>query len=283
MRIASTITGKLQFGFAAIAISACLSLAGFAFWQTQQRAHQEVARDLEAGKAALENALADEGRRQTSIARGLAVLPAVQAAAAAADRSAMLAALAPSFAALSRGGDITSLTVVMPSGVALARAHAPDAFGDDVSARRRDMMTALREARELSGVEQLPAGAAVTSVVPIMKDGRVIAVLNAGTVFNAGQLNRIRATTGLDLAIHAPRTDQVSTLGASDGFQRIATDSELRDALRGTPQDRAADLAGRAVYMRLLRLATSTGEPIAVAEIQLDRSGNVAATKRETL
>ena len=280
MRIASTIAGKLQLGFATIALTACIGLAGFAFWQGHQRDGHEIATDLHAGKAALVAALANEGSRQTSIARTLAALPAVQAAAAAADRPAMLAALAPAFTSLHRSGDLNTLTVVTPGGIALARVHTPDDFGDDVSARRHDIMAALRENRELHGVEQLPVGVAVTAVVPVLAQGRVIAALNVGTVFNAAQLNRIRAEIGNGIAIHAPRDGGFATLGATDGFQRISTDDTLRNALAGNVADHSATIAGRSVHMRLLRLETSTGRPVAVAEIQLDRTAAAAAARR---
>lgn len=283
MLLSLSIRGKLSVAFAATAVFACLGLASFSLWQAQQREAEDIAANLEDGRQALERALTDEARRQMSIARALATLPPVRAAALASDRPAALAALGPAFEALRQGGDATNLSVILPSGVMLARSHAPGSFGDDVFARRRDMAIAVREARELSGIEQLPAGAGVAAIVPIQQDGRVLGVLNVATVFNAQQLERIRGATGIGIAMHAVRPDQIATLGATQGFARIATDAELRAALQGRSVSRAGEIGGRPMAMRLQHLSNSIGQPIAVAEIVLDRTAEAAAAAREKL
>jgi methyl-accepting chemotaxis protein len=283
MLLSLSIRGKLSVAFAATAVFACLGLASFSLWQAQQREAEDVAAGLEASSEALERALTDEARRQLSIARALAALPSVRAAALASDRPAALAALGPPFEALRQGGDITNLSVILPSGVILARARTPDSFGDDVSARRRDVTIALREARELGGIEQLAVGVGVAAIVPIRQDGRVLGVLNASTVFNAEQLERIRGGTGIGIAMHTVRPDQIATLGATRGFARIATDAELRAALEGTSVSRAGEIGGRPMAMRLQRLVNSIGQPVAVAEIVVDRTAEAAASAREKL
>jgi len=237
---------------------------------------------LAAGEAALDRALADEQQRQLILARALAALPQVQAAAAARDRTAMLAAFAPAFEALCRNGDVTNISVIVPPGIALARAHAPASFNDDVSARRRDIMASLQDNREGGGIEQLPTGTGVAAIVPVMQAGQVVCVLNVATVFNATQLNRIREATGLGIAVHAVRPGAIATLGATDGFRRMAGDDAVRAALTEAPAPQAARMEGRPVMVLLKPLRNSLGAPIAVAEILLDRSAAEAEAARES-
>jgi methyl-accepting chemotaxis protein len=118
---------RLQLGaaFAAAALLACLTLSGWSWWTMQERHAATAAQAMAAGEAALDRALADEQQRQLILARALAALPQVQAAAAARDRTAMLAAFVPAFEALRRSGDVTNMSVIVPPGIALARAHAP--------------------------------------------------------------------------------------------------------------------------------------------------------------
>ena len=281
MALALSIRGKLSLGFAATALFACTSLAGWEWWQASERAETAVEQSLARGAQAVQNALTDEARRQMSIARTVAALAAVQQAAATQDRPAMLAALAPSYAALLQGGDANTLSVMVPPGTALARAAQPTSFGDDISARRPDIIRVLRENTELSGFEQLPTGAGIVATAPVRRDNAVVGAVSVGTVFNATQLERLRTATGLGIAMHAMRQDQVTTLGATQGFQRIATQAELASALAGQEVTRHHQQGDRHLTMRLLRLASATGAPIAIGEIQLDRTAEVAAATRE--
>ncbi|MGK7862959.1 cache domain-containing protein [Falsiroseomonas sp. E2-1-a4] len=250
---------RLQLGaaFAAAALLACLTLSGWSWWTMRDRQAASVTLALAAGEAALDRALADEQQRQLILARALAALPQVQAAAAARDRTAMLAAFAPAFEALRRNGDVTNTSVIVPPGIALARAHAPTSFNDDVSARRRDIMASLQDNREGGGIEQLATGTGVAAIVPVMQAGQVVGVLNAATVFNATQLNRIREATGLGIAVHAVRPGAIATLGATDGFRRMAGDDAVRAALTEAPAPQAARMEGRPVMVLLKPLRNS--------------------------
>jgi methyl-accepting chemotaxis protein len=288
MRRSITLATKLSLAFVAIVAVACATMAGWSLWQAHQRADQEATASLAAGAAALERALADETSRQTAIARTLAALPQFQALAASADRDATLAAFAPPFNALTASGDITNLSIILRSGIALARAHNPKSFGDDVSARRQDMVAAMRDNKVSAGIEQLPDGAGVAAVVPVVHNGTVVGVLNASTTFNATQLNRLRALTGLGLAIHGLRQDKLVPLGTSQGFASAATEPELRAAFTRAPSAaapiaRTMEAEGRTTSILLAPLRNSTGTTIAVAEIQLDRTAQVAEARAESL
>lgn len=138
-----------------------------------ERAEDVVELRLARGQQAVRTALTDEARRQISIARTVAALAAVRQAAATQDRPAMLAALAPSPAALPRRGNANTLSLMVPPGTALARAAQPENFGDDISARRPDISRAIRGRR----------------------DNAVIGAVSVGTVCNATQLERARTAS----------------------------------------------------------------------------------------
>jgi methyl-accepting chemotaxis protein len=288
MRLTATIGTKLSVAFMAIVAIACAAMAGWSLWHAASRAEQEIAASLAEGAAALDRTLANESTRQTSIARALAALPQIQALTFAADRDAMLAALAPQFSALANAGDITNLSIILRSGIALARAHSPKSFGDDVSARRQDMMAAMRDNRVSTGIEQLPDGAGAAAVVPVVHNGAVVGILNVSTIFNATQLNRLRALTGHALAVHGRRQDKLVTMGTSDGFTSAVAEAELRAAFALKPGDaplpaRTIEADGRTISILLAPLHNSAGATVAVAEIQLDRTAQVAEARAERL
>ncbi|MGX9965594.1 methyl-accepting chemotaxis protein [Roseomonas sp. F4] len=277
----ASIRSKLAGGFVAVAIFSCLALSGYSWWTMQERHVADAAKALETGEVTLDRALAAEAHRQLSIARSVAAEPSVIVATVAKDRAAVLAAVAPAFEVLRRTGDTTNISVTLADGVTLARAHAPDNFDDNVSARRRDMVAAMRDDREGGGIEQLPAGTGVAAIVPLRHEGRVIGILNAATVFNAAQLNEIRRTTGLAIAVHALRQDAIATLGATEGFARFASDEALRAALAGQASSMSGHLAGSPVVVRLKPLRSSTDQVIGVAEIIVDRSAAAAEAAHE--
>jgi methyl-accepting chemotaxis protein len=281
MRLLRSIQGRLSLGFLIVALFSCVGLSAWSWRQMELRQAAAADAALEAGEAAIHRALELEQRRQLSIARSVAALEPLARAVAAADRTAALNFLSPTFQSLVRGNDATNLSAVLPNGVILMRSHQPESFGDDVSARRQDMIAAMRENRESTGVEQLPAGPGVAALMPVRLDGRVVGVLNVSTVFNAAQLNRIRSETGLELAMHVVRPDGIRTFGATEGHHRMAEDGELRTALGGGTVARGGMLEGRPAMLRLIRLTNSVGQPVAVAEILLDRGSAEAEAARE--
>jgi len=275
----------LLLGFALVAVGACLGMAGWSLWSTEQRHAIADAQALSAGEMALDRALAEERRRQLALARALAALPEVRAATAARDRPAVLAALSPVFEALKRGGDAATLSVAVPEGLILARSHQPDSFGDDLSARRQDYVAAMRENRETTGIETTPVGPAVAAVVPVQEGGRVVGGLNVAAVFDPKVLDELRAATGLALALHIPRAGGWAIFGKSEGFRRLSTDAELQAAHTGQAATRTGDVDGRPTTMRLRRLVNWAGQTVGVAELLLDRTASVqeAAAERWSL
>jgi len=278
---ATSLRTVLLLGFSLVAIAACLGMAGWALWSTQHRHAIADAQALTAGEAALDRALTEEQRRQVALARALAALPTVRAATLARDRPAALAALAPSFEALKARGDIASLSIAMPEGVILARAHQPGSFGDDLSARRQDFMAVMRENRETTGIETTPLGPAIAAVVPVLEADRVVGGLNAAVVFNPKILDELRVATGIALAVHVPRPEGWTTFGKSERFLRLSSDAELQAARDGQPVTRTAEIEGRPTTIRLRRLANWAGQTVAVAELQLDRTESAAEAAAE--
>ena len=283
-----SIVTKLGVAFVGIVALACAAMAGWSLWQASSRADRQAIASLADGAATLDRALADETARQTAIARAFANLQQFQGLTAASDRDALLAAFAAPFAALAQAGDITNLSIIHRSGTALARAHNPSSFGDNVLARRQDMEVAMRDNRIFAGIEQLPNGAGVAAVVPVVHNGAVVGVFNAATIFSTTQLNRLRAVTGLALAMHGLRQDKLAPLGVSEDFTPIATEAELRQAFKQAPTDaplpaRTISSGGRTISVLLTPLRNSTGAILAVAEIQLDRTAQVAEARTESL
>ncbi|MBU8539950.1 methyl-accepting chemotaxis protein [Falsiroseomonas tokyonensis] len=272
---------QLAGGFAAAAIFACLALSAWSWWAMQDRHAAAAVQALAQGEASLDDALAEEQHRQLILARALAALPQVQAAAAAKDREAMLAAILPAFEALRAAGDVTNMSFVVPPGVTLLRPHAPTNFGDDITTRRPDMVAVLQGGPASSGVEQLVSGTGIAAIVPIRQGGQVVGVLNVATVFNQAELNRIRDATGLAIAVHAVRPDAIRTFGATPGFRRVADDAALRAAQTQPPAPWATRQDGVPVMVTLKPLRNSQGHTVAVAELLLDRSGAEAEAAQE--
>lgn len=277
-----SIHARLALGFVAISVFACAALAGWSALQMNERYHSDAETTLSAGELALAHALSDEQQRQLSIARFIAAMPEVQAAVADEDRHKVLTTLREPFDALARGADVTDISVTSPSGTVFARVNQPDAFGEDVSRRRPDILAAMREDREAVGLEQMPNGVGVVGVVPLRQHGRVVGALNVGTVLNAREVDRIRSATGLELAVHILRADGgTSTLGATRAYRRLMTSEDLRGVLNGQNISRESRIEGRPLLMRLIPLRGSTGQVIAMAEIQLDHSAAEAQARRD--
>ena len=109
-----------------------------------------------------------------------AALKPLQEIVARADREAGLALLAePMKNARERLG-IGLITVQLPSGVALLRAHSPANHGDNVLSRRQTVKQAIETSKSYTGIEPGRETLSLFSSHPIIHDGKLVGVVDTG-------------------------------------------------------------------------------------------------------
>jgi methyl-accepting chemotaxis protein len=192
------------------------------------------------------------------------------------DRDALLALLGPSQAALKAQG-LNLLNVTLPPATMFLRLHDPKAFGDDISDRRKTVVTANNTGQPIVGVEPGRDTLSIYAITPIMRDGKSLAVVDMGITLGQKFVDRAKQRFGVDLVVHRVQGDGFTTLASTFSGQGIATAEELKSAFGGATVRRAATLSGHPASLYLGQVKDYAGEPVAVIELLKDTTEYEAA------
>jgi len=214
----------------------------------------------------------------------IAGLPPIQEALRNDDREALGALLGPGFGALKAAG-VPLLTFTKPPATTIYRVHDPKAFGDDVSGRRKTVVLANSEHREISGVEPGRDNLSIFGLEPIARDGKHLGVIDVGIPFGKPFVDSVKARFGIDVAVHRLNDKDFAVLATTMDGTTTATPDELRRVIAGTPIRRAATVAGHSAAIYLAAIKNFAGAPVAVLELAKDTSAfdAAAATARRNL
>ena len=222
-----------------------------------------------------------EGRAGLAVSAVLANLPPVADAIAKGDRAALGPLLKAPFEAIKAQG-IPLISFHTPPATAFYRAHAPDKFGEDISARRQTVVESNRTGKPIVGVEPGRDSLSVFAMTPIMRDGKSIAVADIGVAFNKHFVDSVKQRFGVDLAVHR-FDDQGKTfinIASTFGENSLATPQELKSVLDGGTLRRDAELGGHPVALYLGQIRNYEGHPVAVIELVKDTTEYEAASAR---
>ncbi len=271
-----SISARLVLAIAITVAGACALLAVFSI--TEQQALTRLALDQQL-KQQYESVIAAfdyEGRTALAVSTVFARLAPVEEAIVKDDRDSILRLLGPAHEALKELG-IPLTTIALPPAVGFLRLHAPKAFGDDMSPRRKTITTANESGKPIAGVEPGRDNISVFGVTPIVRNGKSVAAVDVGISFGKPFADRIKQRFGIDIAIHSFDGKAFGMLASSFGETGIATSEELKSAFGGATLRRDAALGGRPAALYVGPIKNFAGQPVAVLEIVADTTAYAAA------
>ncbi|UPY38496.1 methyl-accepting chemotaxis protein [Sediminicoccus sp. KRV36] len=280
-----SLQSRLILAFGAIA-------AGVAGGVISLAVHQKSAQEEVALQAALARTAATttsylnaELLRLESLGLALAAQPAMVEAVRNADRAAMGAVIAPIYDALRAQRQISTFVVVTPPGLLQYRAHEAVAAPEDITHRRGDAMAALA-GRTARGMIMAASGLSLATAVPVMAQGRPIGTLFGQSLANEELLGRIKASVNADLVVHAERAGQMTRIAGTRAQGQLDA-AALRQGLAGpTPAMRSIlpSASGEQHFVAFaIPLLDHAGRPVAVAELILDQTAVVSASRASFL
>jgi methyl-accepting chemotaxis protein len=260
--------------------AACAILGTFSV--IQERALMRLALDQQL-KLQYDSVIATldyEGRTGLAVSAVLANLPPVADAIAKGDRAALGPLLKAPFEAIKAQG-IPLISFHTPPATAFYRAHAPDKFGEDISARRQTVVESNTTGKPIVGVEPGRDSLSVFAMTPIMRDGKSIGVADIGVSFNKQFVDSVKQRFGVDLAVHRFDDKDRAFINIGSTFEKsLASPDELRSAFDGGALRRDASLAGHPAALYLGQIRNFAGQPVAVLELVKDTTEYEAASAR---
>ncbi len=216
-----------------------------------------------------------ETRTARVVGRMIAALPPVADAIERRDRDAAIRLLTPAHQVLREEG-VTVTNLDLPPATVFLRLHDPKAFGDDISARRKTIVTAIETGKTVSGIEPGRDILTIWSSAPILRDSKVQALVDVGIMLNQSFLDRLKQRTGLDVALQVPNGEAFNTLGATFSERTLTHPGELQKVLAGGSITRNDTMGGRpvAIYVGVIR--NFAGQPVAALELIKDMSDYAA-------
>lgn len=273
---ARSISARLILAVAAIVAVNCSVLGIFSIAQERSLTRLALDQQLKQQYDGVMAAIEYEGRAARAVSGTVAAIPPVADAIARGDRASLIALLAGAMDTIKAQG-IALLTVHTPSAVVFLRLHDPKAFGDDISARRPNLLVANRTGEAVVGVEPARDALSIFAASPVMRDGKSLGDVDAGITFGKDFVDRAKRRFNVDLAVHVPVGAGFNTLTSTSANGAIATPEELKAAFNGTALHRDATFDGHPATIYLGQIKNYAGQPVAVIELIKDTTEYDAA------
>ncbi|MDE2063897.1 MAG: HAMP domain-containing protein [Bradyrhizobium sp.] len=272
-----SIAARLILAISLTVAAACAILGTFSV--IQERALTRLALDQQL-KLQYDSVIATldyEGRAGLAVSAVIANLPPVVDAVAKGDRAALGSLLKGPFEAIKAQG-IPLISFHTPPATAFYRAHAPDKFGEDISARRTTVVESNRTGKPIVGVEAGRDSLSIFAMTPIMRDGKSLAVADIGVSFNKQFVDSVKRRFGVDLAVHRFDGNGFTNIGSTFAEKSLVSQEELKGAFDGDTLHRNAVLDGHPVAVYLGQIKNYAGKPVAVLELVKDITAYEAAS-----
>ncbi|WP_428248985.1 methyl-accepting chemotaxis protein [Ferrovibrio sp.] len=230
----------------------------------------------------VQDGVAQEQRTLEAVSNSVAGLRPVQEAVARGDRPATLALLAETMKFLTERQGIGLITIQSPDGVAFMRSHNPTAFGDNVLARRQTVKAAIDTGRTHGGIEPGRDNLSIFSSVPMRLDGKLLGIVDTGTVLGEDFVKRMKARSRIEVAIYLPDGDNFKLYAATQKLD-VVEPADLKAAMAGEVRLGRAKRGATELALLTAPMNNFSGKPVAVVEIIADISAQAAETRRDLI
>ncbi len=251
---------------------ACGVLGTFSIIQQRSLTSLALDQQLKLQYDSVMAALDYEGRAALAVSAVIANLPPVADAVAKGEREPLMALLQAPLAAIKPQG-MPLISFQTPPATNFFRVHEPKIFGEDISARRKTVVESNTTGKPIVGVEPGRDSLGVFGMTPIMRDGKIIGVVDIGVSFGKPFVDNAKRRFGVDRFDGKAFTGIASTLG--DGS--AVTQDELKSVFDGGALRRDATFNGHPVALYLGQIRNYAGQPVAVIELVKDTTEYEAA------
>lgn len=277
-----SIAARLILAISLTVAVACGVLGTFSIIQQRALTRLALEQQLKLQYDSVIAAIDYEGRAALAVSSVIAALPPVGDAISKGDRDGLGTLLGGAMKALTAQG-IPLISFQTPPALTFYRVHAQKTFGDDVTARRGTVVEAIRDGKQIVGVEPGRESLGIFGMTPIMRDGKSFANVDVGAAFGKEFVDRAKQRFGIDLAVHWFDGKAVKRLSSTFGDGVVATQDELKSVFDGAALQRDATIGGHPAALYVGQVRNYAGQPVAVIEIIKDTTEYEAAATRAQL
>ena len=277
-----SIAARLILAISLTVAVACGILGTFSIIQQRSLTRLALEQQLKLQYDSVIAAIDYEGRAALAVSSVIAALPPVGDAVSKGDRDGLATLLGGAMKTLTAQG-IPLITFQVPPAISFYRIHAPKTFGDDVSGRRSTVVEAMKDGKQIVGVEPSRESLGIFGMTPIMRDGKSLANVDVGAAFGKEFVDRAKQRFGIDIAVNWFDGKVFKRLSSTFGDSVVATQDELKGVFEGAALQRDATFGGHAAALYVGQVRNYAGKPVAVIEVIKDTTEYEAAATRAQL
>jgi methyl-accepting chemotaxis protein len=276
-----SVSVQIMIAISIVAAASCAVLAGFGIWRQQATTELALESGLRTDYANISAALDAQTRTALAVSTALATLPEVKSSIRSGDRAAAINLFKEALAQLKPFG-LELISFHVPPGLAFARVHSPDLFGDDISTRRKMIMDVLASHKAIGGIETGLTVLNSFGTAPLMDGDKVIGVIDIGAPFGETYVKSMKQLFGVDLAILQIDKDAGKTLASTIKSSPPGIDT-LKSALGGNMVFQNGELDGHPTATVYGPIKDYSGRPVAILEITRDTSAYYELARRSEI
>ncbi|MDP3526773.1 MAG: methyl-accepting chemotaxis protein [Hoeflea sp.] len=219
------------YGFAAV-LFASAAIGGLAWYSQSAMNERAVLQEFNSDLDVLEADMDAQKRAASALALTLAGEPDIAGLIATDAREELVAKYAGSLANVNATSGLGLITFTQ-NGVVVARVHAPDKFGDDITGRRKMIAATLKEAKLHAGVEPGRTSVNVFASAPAIANGNAAGIVDVGSELSEAYFARIAEKTDSHIAIHIFGDGKFATQASTFGGETMLTPDQIQAAFDG--------------------------------------------------
>ncbi|WP_417883957.1 cache domain-containing protein [Allorhizobium ampelinum] len=267
------------YGFGAVLFAS--AMIGGQAWYRQSTANDEALYS-KAGSAlsVIQTDMAATQRAAAAVALALASDPDTANLILTKGRQQFLTKYGSGLPSISKEGGLQFVTFVDANGFAIARLHAPDKFDDDMKGRRIVIVKALSTGRVVSGIEPGRASIGMYASAPVVKDGKVVGIVDVGTELSNPYFGPIADRIGGKIAVNVVSEGKLQIQASTQDGKSMLTPEEIQAAFDGKPAFERISSGGRDIVVQAIPFTNFSGDRLGVFEIGADATDILSASTR---
>ncbi|MBX9459085.1 MAG: HAMP domain-containing protein [Rhizobium sp.] len=265
------------YGFAAVLFTS-VTIGGIGLYRQSEESARAIQKELTTDLAAIEFDMNNQKRAASGLALAISGEPDMAELITSGARDQIIARYAKNLETIAAQSGLSLITFSSSDAKVVARVHAPDKFGDDLTKRRKTVVSALTTGKLVAGTEPGRTSVSMFASAPVIRDGKTVGVVDVGTALENSYFAPIAEKVGAHVAVHVLKEGAFEKQASTFPGDSVLSPDQLKAAYEGRPVRVQTSSNGRDYAIEAQPLTNFSGEKIGVVEIGSDVTEIVAAS-----
>jgi methyl-accepting chemotaxis protein len=254
------------YGFAAV-LFASIAIGGLGYYRQSEMSEHALQAELDSDLSVLQSDMTQQKHAASALALALAGEPDVADLIQSNAREKLIARYSASLPAITASSGLKLITFTGVNGIAVARVHTPDVFGDSITGRRKMIAAAISQGKLVAGTEPGRNALSMFGTAPVIKDGKVVGIIDVGTELTNLYFAPLAKKIDADVAVYIKQDDKFAKQASTFAGNSILTSDEIQAVFDGK-QVREYDTVGDKTFaVEAVPLLDFSGTKVGVLEI----------------